>query len=70
MKTGTEKDQAAPPARKVERWLQFVPNSLTLCNSLCGYIAILVTLQAYTFGIYCWPIPLKWILPLQLSGNM
>ena len=38
---------APPPSRKVERWLQFVPNSLTLCNSLCGYAAILVTLQAY-----------------------
>ena len=28
-------------------WLRFIPNSLTLCNSLCGYAAILVTLQAY-----------------------
>ena len=40
-------ERVAPPSRKVERWLQFVPNSLTLCNSLCGYAAILVTLQAY-----------------------
>ena len=29
------------------RWLRFVPNSLTLCNSLCGFAAILYTLRAY-----------------------
>ncbi len=28
-------------------WLRFVPNSLTLCNSLCGFAAILYTLRAY-----------------------
>ena len=40
-------ERVAPPSRKLQQWLQFVPNSLTLCNSLCGYAAILVTLQAY-----------------------
>ena len=29
------------------RWLRYVPNSLTLCNSLCGFAAILYTLRAY-----------------------
>ena len=29
------------------RWLRFVPNSLTLGNSLCGFAAILYTLRAY-----------------------
>lgn len=45
----TENEQGNPmlPSRKMLKWLQFVPNSLTLCNSLCGYAAILVTLQAY-----------------------
>jgi len=39
---------AAPRRRdQLLRWLRFIPNSLTLCNSLCGYAAILVTLQAY-----------------------
>ncbi len=32
------------------RWLKWVPNSLTLCNSLCGFAAILVTLRAYETG--------------------
>ena len=47
MNTGNEQEHPAPPSRKLEQWLQFVPNGLTLCNSLCGYAAILVTLQAY-----------------------
>lgn len=29
------------------RWLKWVPNSLTLCNSLCGFAAVLYTLRAY-----------------------
>ncbi len=29
------------------RWLKMVPNMLTLCNSLCGFAAILYTLRAY-----------------------
>ena len=29
------------------RWIKWIPNSLTLCNSLCGFAAILITLQAY-----------------------
>ena len=29
------------------RWLKAVPNSLTLCNSLCGFAAILYTLRVY-----------------------
>ena len=29
------------------KWFRYVPNSLTLCNSLCGFAAILNTLQAY-----------------------
>ncbi|MDR0931602.1 MAG: CDP-alcohol phosphatidyltransferase family protein [Victivallales bacterium] len=32
---------------KTNRWLKLVPNSLTLCNSLCGFLAILITLRAY-----------------------
>lgn len=32
------------------RWMKWIPNSLTLCNSLCGFAAILVTLQAYKAG--------------------
>ena len=43
----SEQEHPAPPSKKLQQWLQFVPNSLTLCNSLCGYAAILVTLQAY-----------------------
>lgn len=27
------------------RWLKYVPNSLTLCNSLCGFAAIIVALS-------------------------
>src|SRR5574344_1212377 len=30
-----------------QRWLKFVPNSLTLCNSLCGFASILCTIRAY-----------------------
>lgn len=29
------------------KWIKAVPNSLTLCNSLCGFASILITLQAY-----------------------
>ncbi len=29
------------------RWLKYVPNSLTLCNSLCGFAAILYTIRAF-----------------------
>jgi len=29
------------------KWLKAVPNTLTVCNSLCGFLAILNTLQAY-----------------------
>ncbi len=32
---------------KTNRWLKYVPNSLTLCNSLCGFLAILIALRAY-----------------------
>lgn len=28
-------------------WFKFVPNTLTLCNSLCGFAAILYTLRVY-----------------------
>jgi len=35
------------PSGKLLRWLKFIPNGLTICNSLCGYAAILITLQAY-----------------------
>ena len=41
------KHGAAPPSRILMRLLKFIPNGLTLCNSLCGYAAILITLQAY-----------------------
>jgi len=45
---GQDRIPAAPGRRDLLlRWLRFIPNSLTLCNSLCGYAAILVTLQAY-----------------------
>jgi len=30
------------------RWFKAVPNALTLCNSVCGFGAILYTLQAYS----------------------
>ena len=29
------------------KWLKKVPNTLTICNSLCGFMAILYTLQVY-----------------------
>ncbi len=29
------------------KWLKAVPNTLTVCNSLCGFLAILNTLQVY-----------------------
>jgi len=29
------------------RWLKAVPNTLTVCNSLCGFLAIVNTLQVY-----------------------
>ncbi len=32
---------------QTQRWLKYVPNSLTLCNSLCGFAAILFMLRAY-----------------------
>ncbi len=28
------------------RWIKGIPNSLTLCNSLCGFTSILITFQA------------------------
>ena len=31
------------------KWIKAVPNSLTLCNSLCGFASILITLQAYKY---------------------
>ncbi len=31
------------------RWIKAIPNSLTLCNSLCGYASILITIQAYKY---------------------
>lgn len=33
----------------VRRLLKWVPNSLTLCNSLCGFAAILYTLHAHEY---------------------
>lgn len=30
------------------KWLKAVPNTLTICNSLCGFLAILIALQAYS----------------------
>lgn len=30
-----------------QRWLKMVPNALTLCNSICGFIAIVYMLQVY-----------------------
>ena len=47
MNSGNGQERIAPPPRSLLRWLKFIPNSLTLCNSLCGYAAILITLQAY-----------------------
>ncbi len=31
-------------------WLKYVPNALTLCNSLCGFAAILYALNAFRDG--------------------
>ena len=31
------------------KWLKLVPNFLTICNSLCGFGAILYSLQVYTY---------------------
>lgn len=31
-------------------WLKVVPNTLTVCNSLCGFAAIMITLQAYDYA--------------------
>lgn len=47
MSSDNQQERISTPSRKLQQWLQFVPNTLTLCNSLCGYAAILVTLQAY-----------------------
>ena len=30
------------------RWFKSVPNALTLCNSICGFGAILYTLRVYS----------------------
>lgn len=32
---------------KENRYLKWIPNSLTLCNSLCGFIAVVYTLTVY-----------------------
>ncbi|MDD3154700.1 MAG: CDP-alcohol phosphatidyltransferase family protein [Victivallaceae bacterium] len=32
------------------RWMKHIPNLLTLCNSLCGFAAILWTLEVFNFG--------------------
>ena len=32
------------------RWIKGIPNALTLCNSLCGFASILLTLQAYKYS--------------------
>ena len=44
----------------VKHFLRFVPNLLTICNSLCGFLAILYTLQVYKMspsadlrGVFC-----------------
>ena len=34
------------------RWLKWVPNALTLGNALCGFAAILYTLQVYEKMMY------------------
>ncbi len=44
------------------RVIRSIPNFLTICNSLCGFVAILITLQAYHLSgslaeqsfIFCW----------------
>ena len=46
MNSENGQERVAPP-QGLLRWLRFIPNSLTLGNSLCGYAAILITLQAY-----------------------
>lgn len=33
------------------RWLKWVPNALTICNSLCGFAAILYALTVYERGL-------------------
>lgn len=35
---------------KNNAWLKYVPNSLTLCNSLCGFAAIIYALNAFRAG--------------------
>ena len=35
---------------KRKKWLKTIPNILTVCNSLCGYAAILAALKAYKYG--------------------
>jgi CDP-diacylglycerol---serine O-phosphatidyltransferase len=35
---------------KRKKWLKTIPNTLTVCNSLCGYAAILAALKAYKHG--------------------
>jgi CDP-diacylglycerol--serine O-phosphatidyltransferase len=32
-----------------KKWIKGIPNSLTLCNSLCGFASILITIQAYKY---------------------
>lgn len=47
---------------KNNKWIKWIPNILTVCNSLCGFAAILYTLNVYdspkepapVFGISCW----------------
>jgi len=41
--------------------MRAIPNFLTICNSLCGFVAILITLQAYHLSVrmeqttvFCW----------------
>lgn len=34
-----------------KRLLKWIPNSLTLCNSLCGFVAILYTLHAHEYRL-------------------
>lgn len=44
---------------KTKHFLRFVPNLLTICNSLCGFLAIIYTLQVYKpqttdlLGVFC-----------------
>lgn len=35
-----------------KHWLKYVPNALTLCNSLCGFAAILWTIRAFLYAEY------------------